>query len=74
MTKAVKLTAGQTIAVEVMYTMGDPTVVVADDDWTFCTKDGSLSAMFEETVLVEPSGFQVLTKSDNLIYYAILGR
>lgn len=60
--KFVKLTAGQTIAVEVMYTMGDPTVVVADDDWTFCTKDGSLSAMFEETVLVEPSGFQVLTK------------
>ena len=60
--KNVLLKAGQTIAVEVMYTMGDPYLEIGSDGWTYQTADGSLSAMFEETVLVTPRGHEVLTK------------
>lgn len=60
--KRVFLHAGQTIAVEVMYTAGDPHLKIDPDGWTYRTVDGSLSAMFEETVLVTENGFEVLTK------------
>lgn len=60
--KRQKLYAGQTIAIEVMYTAGSPDLVVADDGWTYRTQDGSLSGMFEETVLVTKDGPEVLTK------------
>lgn len=60
--KRVLLEAGQTIAVEVMYTAGDPYLVVGSDNWTYQTADQSLAAMFEETVLVTPRGSEVLTK------------
>lgn len=55
------LTENQTIAIEIMYTMGDPALEVDADGWTFRTVDGSLSGMFEETVLVTKSGPEVLT-------------
>lgn len=58
-----KLSVGDTLAVEIMYTQGDPRVIEADDGWTFVTADGKLSAMFEETVLVTAKGAEVLTKS-----------
>ncbi|MDA1079375.1 MAG: type I methionyl aminopeptidase [bacterium] len=61
--KRVMLTAGQTLAIEVMYTAGSPNLVVDGDKWTYRTEDGSLSGMFEETVLVTDSGYEVLTKS-----------
>ncbi|NCN06703.1 MAG: type I methionyl aminopeptidase [Candidatus Pacebacteria bacterium] len=54
---------GQTVAIEVMYAAGDPELKLAKDNWTYRTKDGSLSAMFEETVLVTEFGHEVLTKS-----------
>lgn len=57
------LQVGQTLAVENMYTAGDPELVVASDGWTYTTKDGSLSAMFEETVLVTQKEPEVLTKA-----------
>jgi len=53
---------GQTIAVEVMYTAGDAQVEIDADGWTYRTVDQSISAMFEETVLVKKDGFQILTK------------
>lgn len=56
------LKAGQTIAVEVMSAMGNAFVVFDEDGWTCRTKDGSLSAMFEHTVLVLEDGFEVLTQ------------
>lgn len=59
--KNVKLTLGQTIAVEIMYSMDDPYVVLDKDGWTYQTQDGSVSAMFEETVLVTERGFEVLS-------------
>lgn len=59
--KRITLTQGQTIAVEVMYTAGEPHVTLADDGWTYVTADGSLSGMFEETVVVTDQGGEVLT-------------
>ncbi len=60
--RMVRLTEGQTLAIEVMYAMGNPQLVVDADEWTFRTKDGSLTAMFEETVLVTAQGPEILTK------------
>ncbi len=56
-----QLTAGMTIAIEIMYTAGSPDLVLAADGWTYVTRDHSLSAMFEETVLVTDSGYEILT-------------
>jgi methionyl aminopeptidase len=61
--KKIKLTEGQTIAIENMYTMGSPVLEEAKDGWTYVTVDGSLSGMFEETVLITKDGPEVLTKS-----------
>lgn len=60
--KRITLQAGQTIAVEVMYTAGHPELKLAQDGWTYITKDGSMSGMFEETVLVTGGGYEVLTR------------
>ena len=60
--KRVMLHAGQTIAVEIMYTMGSPFLTVDGDNWTFRTRDHSLSGMFEDTILVTETGYEVLTK------------
>lgn len=59
--KRLVLKPGQTIAVEIMYTQGAPDLVVDADGWTYRTKDHSLSAMFEETVLVTEQGNEILT-------------
>lgn len=61
--KSIVLTTGQTVAIEVMYTAGTPNLIVDADKWTYRTADGSLSGMFEETVLVTDTGHEVLTKS-----------
>lgn len=60
--KRVLLHEGQTIAVESMYTAGEPHLKLDKDGWTYRTVDGSLSAMFEETVLVTKTGAEILTK------------
>ena len=60
--RSIVIHEGQTLAIEVMYAMGNPYLVVDDDGWTYRTKDGSLTAMFEETVLVTANGPQILTK------------
>lgn len=59
--KRVKLYEGQTVAIEIMYTAGKPDLKEDADGWTFRTIDGSLSGMFEETVLVTKQGPQILT-------------
>jgi methionyl aminopeptidase len=55
------LSEGMTIAIEPMITVGRPDVVVADDEWTISTADGSLSAHFEHTVAITPDGPRILT-------------
>ena len=57
----VKLAAGMTIAIEPMVNAGDYHVAVLDDDWTVVTDDGSLSAHYENTVLITKDGCEILT-------------
>jgi len=55
------LMSGMTIAVEPMATLGDWRVDFLKDGWTVATRDGSLSAHFEHTVLVTEDGAEILT-------------
>lgn len=50
--KGVKLKAGMTLAIEPMINMGSWEVNWLDDDWTVVTRDHSLSAHYENTVLI----------------------
>lgn len=59
--KTKKLTEGMVIAIEVIYNMGAPELVLADDGWTLKTKDGSLSGLFERTVAITRNGPLILT-------------
>lgn len=60
-----KLVEGMTLAIEVIYNEGKPEVVYKNNDgWTIVTKDGSLSAVFEHTILVRKEMPLILTKSD----------
>ena len=54
--RGVRLMAGMTLAVEPMINMGRPDVVWLDDDWTVVTEDGSLSAHYENTILINENG------------------
>mgnify|MGYP004615669575 FL=1 len=59
--KGLKLAQGMTIAVEPMVNAGDWGVVVLDDDWTVETEDGSLSAHYENTILITKGECEILT-------------
>lgn len=54
------LRAGMTIAIEPIASIGTHDLYLADDGWTYMTRDGSLSAQFENTVLVTKKGCEVL--------------
>ncbi|MFZ2126225.1 MAG: type I methionyl aminopeptidase [Candidatus Microsaccharimonas sp.] len=56
------LAVGDTIAIEPMATLGGEKIRVEDDDWTISTRDGSLAAHFEHTVLVTEDGAEILTR------------
>jgi methionyl aminopeptidase len=53
---------GATIAIEPMSTLGSYDVYTAADGWAIATKDKSLSAHFEDTVLVTNDGVEILTR------------
>ncbi len=57
-----ELVAGMTIAIEPMVTLGREEVYLDKDGWTIKTRDGSLSAHFEHTILITEQGFEILTK------------
>mgnify|MGYP003434716391 FL=1 len=59
--KGVRLAQGMTLAIEPMVTAGDYHVAVLDDDWTVVTRDGSLAAHYENTVVVTRDGCEILT-------------
>lgn len=59
--KTPELKEGMTIAIEVIYNMGGKDVVMDDDGWTIRTKDGSLSAVFERSVVITKNGAELLT-------------
>lgn len=59
--KGIKLRAGMTICIEPMVQIGTDKTKVLDDNWTVVSLDGSFSAHFEHTILVTPTGCEVLT-------------
>ncbi len=56
------LTPGDTIAIEPMATLGREKIIQEDDGWTISTRDGSLAAHFEHTVLITEDGAEILTQ------------
>ena len=60
--RGIRLMPGMTLAIEPMINMGDSGVKVMPDGWTVLTKDGSLSAHFEHTIVITPDGPQIMTK------------
>ena len=59
-----QLEPGMTFTVEPMVNAGKPAIRELADGWTIVTKDHSLSAQWEHTVLVTESGYEVLTRSE----------
>ena len=60
--RGIRLMPGMTLAIEPMVNMGNYDVKVMPDGWTVLTKDGSLSAHFEHTIVITPDGPQIMTK------------
>ena len=59
--KGTLLKVGDTIAIEPMATLGGDRIRTEDDGWTISTRDSSLAAHFEHTVLVTKDGVEILT-------------
>ena len=61
--RGVLLNPGETIAIEPMATLGGEKIITDDegDGWTISTRDGSLAAHFEHTVLITENGAEILT-------------
>ena len=59
--RGVRLLPGMTLAIEPMINMGSAGVKTLPDGWTVKTRDGKLSAHFEHTVAITPSGPKILT-------------
>ena len=59
----VLLKPGETIAIEPMATLGGEGIVTLEDEWTISTRDGSLAAHFEHTVLITETGAEILTQA-----------
>lgn len=55
------LRPGETIAIEPMATLGREKIRTLDDGWTISTRDGSIAAHFEHTVLITDTGAEILT-------------
>jgi len=58
----VLLVPGDTIAIEPMATLGGESIKTDSDGWTISTRDGSLAAHFEHTVLITENGAEILTR------------
>lgn len=59
--KGIRLRSGMTLAVEPMINMGGWEVEWLEDDWTVVTADSSLSAHYENTILITDSEPEILT-------------
>ena len=60
----IPLAAGMVFTVEPMINLGKKELSILDDDWTAVTRDGSLSAQFEHTIVVTLTGYESLTPYD----------
>ena len=59
-----ELKEGMTLTIEPMLNAGRREIKELGDGWTIVTKDHSLSAQWEHTILVTPTGYEVLTLSE----------
>ena len=59
--RGVLLKEGMTLAIEPMVHAGKPQTRVLQDDWTGVSKDGSLAAHYEHTIVITSTGYEILT-------------
>ena len=59
--KGLVLIPGMVFTIEPMINIGRPELYILEDDWTAVTEDGSLSAQFEQTLVVTENGVESLT-------------
>ena len=57
-----KIEPGMVLAIEPIVTRGGWRVRLEEDGWLFSTQDGSITAQFEETVLITEDGHEILTQ------------
>lgn len=62
--EGIVLVPGMVFTIEPMINLGARYLTVLEDKWTAVTRDGSLSAQFEQTILVTDQGFESLTPYD----------
>lgn len=62
--QGIPLVPGMVFTIEPMVNLGKHNLHILSDNWTAVTDDGSLSAQFEQTVLVTDNGFEILTPFD----------
>ncbi len=63
--RGIRLLPGMTIAIEPMVNAGKYGVKVLPDGWTVLTRDGSLSAHFEHTVVITRDGAKIMTDPED---------
>lgn len=71
--RGIKLKPGMTLAIEPMIDAGSAEVLWLDDDWTVITEDMSLSAHYENTILITEGEPEILTLTDSEIAAGIGG-
>lgn len=59
--RGIRLEPGMTLAIEPMVIQGKPNILEMPDGWTIITEDGSLSAHYENTILITEKGPEILT-------------
>lgn len=57
-----RLKEGMTLAIEPMAHLGRHETDVLDDDWTVVTRDRTLAAHYEHTIVITSDGYEILTK------------
>ncbi len=62
--RGLRLKSGMTLAIEPMINAGTPDVLWMDDEWTVVTEDGSLSAHYENTILITNGEPEILTLTE----------
>ncbi len=62
--QGIRLIPGMVFTIEPMINLGGKELKILPDNWTAVTKDGSLSAQFEQTILVTQAGYESLTPYD----------
>lgn len=60
--KGPRLKKGMALAIEPMAHLGTCETEVLDDEWTVVTKDRSLAAHFEHTIVITDDGYEIMTK------------